>query len=238
MFVIKDDQLLFAFRGKEVPVTVSYHGKEKLDIRVTPEQKIFVKVPSSKKLMEIKTKLDLKINWIFRQLDFFESHATAVHSTSFASGCSFRLLGYDHLVMLEFGQHGKVEMAGKFINLFLEDPNDSKTAQYIFNKWKKQKALEVIAPIYDRCFGMIHKYEVEWTPFKFKKMNNRWGSCTSEGIIYLNPELIAFPTHLIEYAVLHELCHLVHRSHDAKFYKLVSLIMPDWREREIELKAT
>lgn len=237
MFTIKDDELSFHFRGKEIPVTISFQHKDKLDIKVTPEQKILIKVPTGKQVSEIKAKIQSKTSWILRQLDFFDNNPQPNTVDDLKSGSSFRLLGYDYLVIIDKGLHGKIEITGKFVNIFVQDPSDFKAVNSLFEKWKKQRALEIITPIYDKCFSLIHKYDIEWTPFLLRKMGSRWGSCTPEGVIYINPDLIAFPTHLIEYAVLHELCHLVYKSHDKKFYSLVELMMPDWRDREKELKA-
>ncbi len=237
MFILKDEQLSFLFREKYIPVAVTYQDRDRLDIKVSPEQKIFVKVPSGKSLSEIKEKISSKSKWILRQLDFFESNPLPQDSDSLKSGSSFRFLGRDYLVIVEQGVLSSVSVRGKFINVTADILSNETTARKTFERWKRQKALEIITPIYDRCFGMIHKYNVEWTPFRLRKMGSRYGSCTPEGVIFLNPDLIAFSEHLIEYAILHELCHLVHPNHGPQFYKLVELMMPDWRDREKDLKA-
>lgn len=67
-------------------------------------------------------------------------------------------------------------------------------------------------------------------------MSKRWGSCTPEGKIYLNTELIKAPSHCIEYVITHELCHLKHKNHSKDFYALLNRIMPDWESRKLRLE--
>ena len=70
-------------------------------------------------------------------------------------------------------------------------------------------------------------------------MKTRWGSAKVEkGSIVLNLELAKQPQRSIDYAVLHELLHLLDRTHSAKFKSLMDEHMPDWRERQAELNAS
>jgi predicted metal-dependent hydrolase len=54
----------------------------------------------------------------------------------------------------------------------------------------------------------------------------------------LNVNLIRAPRRCIEYVVTHELCHLEHRDHDAKFFRLLGRLMPDWERRKRRLEAS
>ncbi len=77
----------------------------------------------------------------------------------------------------------------------------------------------------------------EWTTnvIQIRKMSNRWGSCTAEGHILLNPDLIVAPLPCIEYVVAHELCHLREHNHGTDFYRLLTAMMPDWERRRERL---
>lgn len=64
----------------------------------------------------------------------------------------------------------------------------------------------------------------------------RFGSCNGKNHICLSLYLAEYPQELVDYVIVHELSHTVHHNHSAAFYALVERILPDWRERERELK--
>lgn len=63
-----------------------------------------------------------------------------------------------------------------------------------------------------------------------RKMKRRWGTCHSGGTIWLNRELMKKAPELIDYVIIHELCHLVHHNHGKEYYSLLGTIVPDFRE--------
>jgi hypothetical protein len=65
----------------------------------------------------------------------------------------------------------------------------------------------------------------------------RWGSCSGRGTISLNWRLMLVPLSLVDYVLVHEVCHLRHLSHSPAFWALVADAMPDWRERRARLRA-
>lgn len=69
-----------------------------------------------------------------------------------------------------------------------------------------------------------------------RKMKRRWGSCHSGGAIVLNRELMKKAPELIDYVIIHELCHLVHHNHGKDYYDLLGLIIPDFREQRKRLQ--
>lgn len=67
---------------------------------------------------------------------------------------------------------------------------------------------------------------------QIKDQKHFWGSCGADRIVNLNWHLIFAPKTVLEYAVVHEICHLRHRSHDPAFWGLVGSILPDWEVRK------
>ena len=87
---------------------------------------------------------------------------------------------------------------------------------------------------------LIKKWEpilgVKVKEFGVKKMKTKWGTCNSEaGRIWLNLELAKKPVHCIEYIVVHEMVHLLEKSHNKRFIALLDHYMPNWRMLKDEL---
>ena len=64
-----------------------------------------------------------------------------------------------------------------------------------------------------------------------KKLKNRWGSLTSSGTINLNVNLIKAPSDIIDYIILHELCHFKIKEHSHHYWDLVRMHIPDYQEK-------
>jgi predicted metal-dependent hydrolase len=70
-----------------------------------------------------------------------------------------------------------------------------------------------------------------------RSMKTRWGSCSPDGHITLSAELVHVPRRLIDYVIVHELCHLVRLDHSKAYYFQLARCLPDWRQRRQELQT-
>ena len=64
-----------------------------------------------------------------------------------------------------------------------------------------------------------------------KDLKSRWGSATKDNVINLNVNLLKAPKDVIDYVILHELCHLKIRNHSHHFWNLVRKFMPNYTEK-------
>ena len=64
----------------------------------------------------------------------------------------------------------------------------------------------------------------------------RWGSCSTKGNLNFNCLLMLAPEGVIDYIVVHELCHLKHMNHSKRFYAEIEKVLPDYRQHQQGLK--
>lgn len=74
------------------------------------------------------------------------------------------------------------------------------------------------------------------TGVRLKYNSSNWGSCSSKGNVNLSTRLLFAPDEVVDYVIIHELAHLIEMNHSARFWKIVSDIMPDYKDKEIWLK--
>ncbi len=68
--------------------------------------------------------------------------------------------------------------------------------------------------------------------FEIVESKAKWGSCSSDRKLTFNYRLAMAPIDVIDYVVIHELCHILHMNHDRSFWRRVGSIMPDYKEKE------
>lgn len=68
-----------------------------------------------------------------------------------------------------------------------------------------------------------------YTSITVRDQKTRWGSCSSRGTLSFNYRLIFAPPRILDYVVVHELCHLTHMNHSKDFWNMVASVMPDYK---------
>ncbi len=100
-------------------------------------------------------------------------------------------------------------------------------------KFYKEKAVKVLKERTDYYSNIL---KVAPKNIVIKNQKTLWGSCSSKGNINYNYKIVMAPLKILDYIVVHELCHLVHMNHSKDFWQLVESIIPDFKERRNWLK--
>jgi predicted metal-dependent hydrolase len=77
---------------------------------------------------------------------------------------------------------------------------------------------------------------VDYGKITIRNQRSRWGSCSSKGNLNFNCLLMLFSDEVIDYVVVHELCHRKHMNHSAAFYEEVERVFPEYRKYQKWLK--
>lgn len=101
--------------------------------------------------------------------------------------------------------------------------------------WYRERFRDLVTRLLDKWQGELNVTVREWG---VKRMKTRWGSCSPRTRrIWLNLELIKKPLAYLEYVLIHELAHLLARTHDERFLGLMDRHLPTRRRRRAELNA-
>ncbi len=96
------------------------------------------------------------------------------------------------------------------------------------------KAREIISPMVQAWSEKMQLYP---TYVGFRKNRTLWGSCSAKNRLSFNTNLVKVPKLSIEYVVVHELAHIKHKNHSAKFWNFVGEHLPDFKQRKKGLKG-
>lgn len=111
-----------------------------------------------------------------------------------------------------------------YINPVWDNPQEH--IQAALDLFYKQKADEKISP---RIEKLAKKTKLEYKSLKYKKLTKKWGNCSPDNTIVLNYEAVKLPFQLIDYLIIHELCHTKVKNHSKEFWALVSKHLPNYK---------
>jgi len=84
--------------------------------------------------------------------------------------------------------------------------------------------VEAKALLPGRVENLARNHGFRYSGLAFRNATTRWGSCSARNSLSLSVHLMALPDHLIDYVILHELCHTKHKNHGPKFHALLDRV--------------
>jgi predicted metal-dependent hydrolase len=237
MVIIESPKMItVSYSNLQIPITVWFEERNRLRITVQPDKSIVAKAPLDHSMEEVRAKLEKRAPWMIQQLEYFDQYHPVLPDRQYISGETYYYLGRQYRLKVTAGSENAVKLIGKFFMLTTTQPENLERKQQILQDWYTRHAKVFIQNRSELFVDRLIELGARKPEIKYRRMNKRWGSCTPSGVITFNTELIKAPTHCIDYVVLHELCHLVHVGHNAKFYHLLDVLMPDWKKRKERLE--
>lgn len=80
------------------------------------------------------------------------------------------------------------------------------------------------------------QHNLQFTKIKLTNSSSKWGSCNSKGVLSFSWRLIFAPREILEYVIVHEVCHIAEMNHSSRFWKLVETIYPNYKSAKLWLK--
>ncbi|MEQ1636290.1 MAG: SprT family zinc-dependent metalloprotease [Methylococcales bacterium] len=120
-----------------------------------------------------------------------------------------------------------------FMPALLAQAEQHNAIKLALSEWMKNTAKDRIAQYIQRH---AQRFQLNPTSVRIKTQKTRWGSCSSTNAININWLLMLAPPVIMEYVVVHELCHIKEKNHSAAFWQLVAEHMPDYQQHRNWLK--
>lgn len=119
------------------------------------------------------------------------------------------------------------------VPMTLDDSQAHDYCKLKIDEWMKRRG----AAFYQQRTQMwANRMHLEFNEIKVKTLKSRWGSCSSRGVITFNSALLKAPLTIQDYVIVHELSHLVHMNHSAKFWEVVANYYPSHKQARAWLR--
>ena len=200
------------------------------DIVIERNGLISVRPPACMTPEQVDDTVFSKRMWIYRNLAEWRDLNTTRVVREWVNGESFLYLGSSYRLSLVDEQDELLKLKdGRFCLLRAVLEKDGKTgALAAFETFYRDKGLMRLV---SRVAHFAGKVGVSPGKVHIKDMGFRWASCLKNGDLNFHWKCMLAPLTVIDYVVVHELCHLRHRDHSAAFWNEVDKVLPDWRDR-------
>ena len=209
--------------------------RQTLGIEVHPDLSVLVRAPSNCDPEIILARVRKRAPWISKQLTNFQRYSPRTPARQYVSGETHLYLGRQYRLRVGAGDTPSVKMSRGYLEINMPGKSDSDVVKALLHRWYLDHARQVFSAVLDEWLSRFKSHQRP--RLIVRAMQSRWGSLSQAGTMTLNANLIRAPRICIEYVVAHELCHLKHRDHDVKFFRLLGQVMPDWQKRKLRLET-
>ncbi len=201
---------------------------------VDEQAKVSVYVPYKASQVYVDAFIREKINWIEKCVANARQNQRIIEQKKFDHGGKFWFLGKKYPI------HVKADNLKRAVIHFdglgwtvrvppdIEDERREEMIRDKLVKWYRQQAEEILG---GRIFHYSRVIGVEPKKIAVRSQKRMWGCCDyTRQVIHLNWQIVLTPIRVIDYVVVHELCHLIHPNHSKRFWNKVGSVMPEYQE--------
>lgn len=186
-----------------------------------------VRVPESLSDDRIRHLISRRASWIQAKLKE-QADRPAFKPKEYISGEAFPYLGKNYRLKVISGRTPSVKLKNGYLVATVSDTeSQQKTVKTLLVNWYRSQA-EV--RLREKTARLSKIVGVSPSSVSVRNYKSRWGSCSSNGDITYNWKIILAPHRIVDYVVVHELCHLLEHNHSPHYWKHVERHFPDRKE--------
>ena len=216
---------------EEVELEVARRAVKNLRISVyPPDGRVRVVVPLQAGEAFWRSAVQAKLNWIRQKQRLLAHGRTDSPLPRYCTGETHYFLGHPYCLQVQ-AHKGPAQVCvrnERVLDFFIRESWADAQREKAFLDWYRAQLRVLVPVLLDKWQPVLGVSAREWG---IKRMKTRWGTCNvTARRIWINLELAKKPFACLEYIVVHELVHLLERSHNARFWGLMDRFLPEWRK--------
>ena len=206
-------------------------NRKSIAIEITRDGQVFVRAPKGISEHDLKRVLKSRQRWIYVRV--MAARERNPIERLYETGRKLLLLGQELELQIEYEQsRERVFLIENKLHVWILEEHKELIPKML-EQWYRHQARKVLRELTD-YYARIMKLKVNQIAIKDQK--TRWGSCSSKQNLNFNYRLVMAPQPVIEYVVIHELCHMIHMNHSKEFWKEVEKFQPEYKQYRKWLK--
>ncbi|MEH6991960.1 SprT family zinc-dependent metalloprotease [Neobacillus drentensis] len=223
--------MIHTYLGQTISFEVKYKKRTSMSIHIDSNGYVEVHVPKGISDERVILALEEKWDWIQLKLKEMKDRTLGTTVKTYEHGESFLYLGNEYPIQItqdtEIQQDYAVFEEEK-LHIFVKQLEEEKVKQALKRFYYQQCKMLVEKSI--RSYQS--NFKVKPRSIRITDNKTNWGTCDSKLQLTFNWKLAMAPQKVIDYVVVHEMCHMVHLNHDRSFWRLVGKIIPEYEQQE------
>lgn len=222
--------MIHTYAGETIQFEITYKNRTSLRILIDGYGNIEVQAPKRTPVEKVLTLLESNWEPIQQKVKEMKGRLQGPQEKVYENKEPFLYLGNAYPIEINQNNSSKdyVVFEGDKLHIYVSQPDEEKIKQALKRFYYQQCKLLVEKSI------SAHQNNFKTKPRSIRISDSKttWGTCDSNLQLTFNWRLAMAPLDVIDYVVVHEMCHMVHLNHDRSFWRLVGKIMPDYKEKE------
>ena len=210
-------------------------SRKTTDIVLERNGKIVVRPPAGYTPEQVDAVVESKRMWIYRNLAEWKDLNACAVAREWVNGEAFLYLGRSYRLLIVSDQDEELKLKdGRFcLRRAVVEKGGIDLAKKVFESYYSAKGMKRFT---ERVSYYSPKVGVTVAGIKVKDTGYRWASCGNNGIVNFHWKCMMAPPRIIDYIIVHELCHFHVKDHSDAFWNEVDKVLPDYRERKTWLR--
>jgi len=171
--------------------------------------------------------------WVRRKVKELRDAPAPPPPPRWVEGEFHRYLGREYPLRLFRGEEKGVWLTDHELLVHLPEPGKRDEVRKLVEEWMLDEARALFRHRMENLVRSTPALLLRKTPtLNLRRMTSRWGSCSPKGRILMNTHAVKLALPLVDYILMHELCHLRVPNHSRAFWAYLSECMPDWERRK------
>jgi len=225
-----------SLKGINVEYELTVKNVKNLNLRIR-DGKVYVSANRFVSIEHIEGFMQAKSKTILQAIEKYNASLTAQHyGNSYSTGEKVFVFGKEYMLLVDNGKNS-AELVGGVFHLKVSNADDCALKERVFSAALKVLLVDTVKSICEEKYPIFEPYGIKYPQIVFRDMKTMWGNCyPSLNRITFNLKLAAAPIECIEYVVIHEYTHFIEANHSKKFYALLDVFCPDWKECKKKLE--
>ena len=223
--------------GREIAYTLTRRKMKNIRIRVTGAGSVQVSAPHTEAAGRISAFVQENAKFILQKLDETEALRKKYYPVSYRTGDTFWYLGEVAPLTVVVSKKTKAVLEERGLKLYVPSDADYRYRKALFILWFERQADKVFTERAKEIFPMFRHLAKQNVHVSVKNMLTRWGSVNPRRhTISFSVHLLRCEPALIDYVIMHELCHFAHSNHSRAFYAELDAHCPNRKQMDKRLK--